>query len=54
MRADVQEATARRFSSAAEDNLSATVDLDGFRHDFLEAHGFDVPGVDYDADVAFR
>ncbi|MCP5453776.1 MAG: trans-2-enoyl-CoA reductase family protein [Spirochaetaceae bacterium] len=54
MRADVQEATARRFASASEDKLAETVDLDGFRHDFLEAHGFDVPGVDYDADVAFR
>ena len=54
MRADVQEATARRFSAATEENLAETVDLDGFRHDFLEAHGFDMPGVDYDADVAFR
>jgi enoyl-[acyl-carrier protein] reductase / trans-2-enoyl-CoA reductase (NAD+) len=26
-------------------------DLDGYRHDFLAANGFDVAGIDYDADV---
>jgi enoyl-[acyl-carrier protein] reductase/trans-2-enoyl-CoA reductase (NAD+) len=54
MRADVQEGTTRRFYAATEANLADTVDLEGFRHDFLEAHGFDMPGVDYDADVPFR
>jgi enoyl-[acyl-carrier protein] reductase/trans-2-enoyl-CoA reductase (NAD+) len=30
--------------------LSVT-DVAGIKHDFLEAHGFDVEGVNYDADV---
>ena len=54
MRDDVQEGTARRFNAATEANLAQTVDLEGFRHDFLEAHGFDMPGVDYSADVTFK
>ncbi len=54
MRADVQEGTARRFLGATQANLASTMDLEGFRHDFLEAHGFDIPGVDYEAEVPFR
>jgi enoyl-[acyl-carrier protein] reductase/trans-2-enoyl-CoA reductase (NAD+) len=27
-------------------------DVEGFKHDFLEAHGFDVAGVDYGADIS--
>ena len=54
MRKDVQDGTARRFAEATEANLSETVDLAGFKHDFLEAHGFDMEGVDYDAEVPFR
>ncbi len=54
MRDDVQQGTSRRFLSANEGNLAAIVDLEGFRHDFLEAHGFDVAGIDYSADVPFR
>jgi len=54
MRDDVQERTARYFTEATEASLARAVDLAGFKHDFLEAHGFDMPGVDYAADVAFR
>ncbi len=54
MRDDVQRETARRLAAASEQNLNQIVDLAGFRHDFLEVHGFDMPGVDYDADVQFR
>jgi enoyl-[acyl-carrier protein] reductase/trans-2-enoyl-CoA reductase (NAD+) len=51
MREDVQKAVLARMDSAVEENLSAAADVEGFKHDFLEAHGFDVAGVDYDADV---
>jgi enoyl-[acyl-carrier protein] reductase/trans-2-enoyl-CoA reductase (NAD+) len=54
MRDDVQQGTTKRFLGANEGNLAAMVDLAGFRHDFLEAHGFDVAGVDYNAEVPFR
>jgi enoyl-[acyl-carrier protein] reductase/trans-2-enoyl-CoA reductase (NAD+) len=51
MREDVQRETAARMESASEETLQSLTDIAGFRHDFLEAHGFDVPGVDYEADV---
>jgi enoyl-[acyl-carrier protein] reductase/trans-2-enoyl-CoA reductase (NAD+) len=51
MREDVQRAVLARMDSAAEETLSSSADVAGFKHDFLEAHGFDVDGVNYDADV---
>lgn len=50
----IQEETTRRFFAANRENLADMVDLAGFRHDFLEAHGFDIAGVDYDAEVTYR
>jgi enoyl-[acyl-carrier protein] reductase/trans-2-enoyl-CoA reductase (NAD+) len=52
MRADVQAETARRMKAATEETLDTLADIAGFRRDFMEAHGFDVEGVDYEADVA--
>jgi enoyl-[acyl-carrier protein] reductase/trans-2-enoyl-CoA reductase (NAD+) len=51
MREDVQEAVLARMDTVTDENLLAAADVDGFRHDFLEAHGFDVDGVDYNADI---
>ncbi len=49
---EVQSEVNRRLAALTEENLSELGDLDGYRHDFLAASGFDVAGVDYDADVA--
>lgn len=51
MREDVQRETKERMDKINEENLFQLADVEGFKHDFLEAHGFDVPGVDYEADV---
>ena len=51
MRDDVQRETKERMDKINEENLYSLADVEGFKHDFLEAHGFDVPGVDYEADV---
>ena len=51
MREDVQKAAFERMQTATEETLLTLADVEGFRHDFLEVHGFDVAGVDYDADV---
>ncbi|OHD79664.1 MAG: trans-2-enoyl-CoA reductase [Spirochaetes bacterium RIFOXYC1_FULL_54_7] len=53
MRPEVQELTSRFFNGVTEANLSTTTDFEGFRKDFLQIHGFDVPGVDYEAEVAY-
>jgi enoyl-[acyl-carrier protein] reductase/trans-2-enoyl-CoA reductase (NAD+) len=52
MRDDVQRDTAALLEKITEENIYAESDVAGFKHDFLEAHGFDVAGVDYEADTA--
>jgi enoyl-[acyl-carrier protein] reductase/trans-2-enoyl-CoA reductase (NAD+) len=39
------------MNAITEENVLTDTDVAGFKHDFLEAHGFDVEGVDYDADA---
>jgi enoyl-[acyl-carrier protein] reductase/trans-2-enoyl-CoA reductase (NAD+) len=51
MREDVQRKTAEQMAKVTNENIFDLTDLAGFKHDFLEAHGFDVPGVNYEDDV---
>jgi enoyl-[acyl-carrier protein] reductase/trans-2-enoyl-CoA reductase (NAD+) len=51
MREDVQRETLALMGKITEENVWELSDAAGFKHDFLEAHGFDVQGVDYDQDV---
>ena len=51
MRGDIQAETAGRMSRVNAGNVFELTDIAGFKHDFLEAHGFDIEGVDYGADV---
>ncbi|MDR0557663.1 MAG: trans-2-enoyl-CoA reductase family protein [Treponema sp.] len=51
MRDDVQRETLALMNAITEENVWTDTDVAGFKHDFLEAHGFDVEGVDYDADA---
>ncbi|GHU37341.1 trans-2-enoyl-CoA reductase [NADH] [Spirochaetia bacterium] len=51
MRDDVQKATLEQMDSVTDDNILTATDVAGFKHDFLEAHGFDVSGIDYELDV---
>ena len=51
MREDVKSATIARMESTNENNIEDNTDLKGFRQDFMHAHGFEVEGIDYDADV---
>lgn len=52
MAEDVQAEVVKRMESATEENLSQIADMEGYKHDFLTINGFDVEGVDYNADVA--
>ena len=51
MQDDVQKETKARMEKATEETLASLADIAGFKRDFMEAHGFEVEGVDYDADV---
>lgn len=46
MREDVQKETEALLAGITAENITAEADIAGFRHDFLEAHGFDVAGAD--------
>jgi enoyl-[acyl-carrier protein] reductase / trans-2-enoyl-CoA reductase (NAD+) len=52
LRDDVQAEIRRRWALVNTDNIMDVSDLAGFRRDFLRVFGFDVDGVDYDADVS--
>jgi enoyl-[acyl-carrier protein] reductase/trans-2-enoyl-CoA reductase (NAD+) len=51
MREDVQKAVGERMKIVTPENVFVETDIAGFKHDFLEAHGFDIEGVDYDVDA---
>ena len=48
---EIQQRTSSRMDRVTDENLFEIADVAGFKHDFMEAHGFDVAGVDYGADV---
>lgn len=52
LRPDVQAEVNSRLAKVTEENLADLGDMEGYRHDFLATNGFDVAGVDYDADIA--
>jgi len=51
MREDVQKAVMLKMKTVRPENVNTETDVAGFKHDFLEVHGFDVAGIDYNADV---
>jgi enoyl-[acyl-carrier protein] reductase/trans-2-enoyl-CoA reductase (NAD+) len=51
MRDDVQSAVTERMKIVTPENVFTETDVAGFKQDFLEAHGFGIDGVDYEADV---
>ena len=51
MREDVQSAVDEIWEKATDDNIEELSDIAGYHADFMNMHGFEVPGVDYEADV---
>ncbi len=47
MESPVQAETLRRMKAVTAENVEEVADAEGFRTDFLQAHGFAVPGVEY-------
>ncbi|QIB66308.1 enoyl-ACP reductase FabV [Kineobactrum salinum] len=47
----VQDAVAEKWQQIDTDNLHQLSDFDGYRREFLQLFGFEVEGVDYEADV---
>lgn len=51
MEEDVQKEVEGLFFNVTDENISEIADLEGARLDFFQLNGFQVDGVDYDADV---
>jgi enoyl-[acyl-carrier protein] reductase / trans-2-enoyl-CoA reductase (NAD+) len=51
MRPEIQDTVMKAWNDINESNLSDLSDLAGYRSDFLQLFGFDIDGVDYEADV---
>jgi enoyl-[acyl-carrier protein] reductase/trans-2-enoyl-CoA reductase (NAD+) len=51
MRPDVQEEAEKLWPTVTTENLSAVTDFTGYHHEFLRLFGFEIEGVDYEADT---
>jgi enoyl-[acyl-carrier protein] reductase/trans-2-enoyl-CoA reductase (NAD+) len=49
---EIQNAVNAQMEKVTEENIFEMTDITGVKHDFMAVNGFDVAGVDYDADVA--
>ena len=47
----MQEPVAQLWDGISTDNLRERSDFEGYRREFLQLFGFEVDGVDYEADV---
>jgi enoyl-[acyl-carrier protein] reductase/trans-2-enoyl-CoA reductase (NAD+) len=51
LRPEIQAAVAQSWAKISTDNLRQLTDFAGYKHEFLALFGFDIPGIDYEADV---
>lgn len=51
MQPEIQSKVTELWNNISTETLSDCTDIAGYQHDFSELFGFDVPGIDYDADV---
>lgn len=51
MRPEIQQQVAELWPQVTSENIDQLTDFKGYKHEFLRLFGFEVEGVDYDADV---
>ena len=51
LRPEIQQAVADSWAKITDDNLQELTDFAGYKEEFMHLFGFQVEGVDYDADV---
>lgn len=51
MQDEVQQEVAKLWGEVNSDNIDAMTDIEGYRNDFYQLFGFNLPGVNYDEDV---
>jgi enoyl-[acyl-carrier protein] reductase/trans-2-enoyl-CoA reductase (NAD+) len=47
----IQDAVSESWAAISNETLADLTDLDGYKKEFLNLFGFEIDGVDYDADV---
>ena len=48
---DIQEKVSKLWDKISTETINSCSDIAGYQHDFSELFGFDVDGIDYEADV---
>ncbi len=51
LRPEIQDAVAEQWALVTSDNLRELTDFAGYKHEFMRLFGFELDGVDYDAEV---
>jgi enoyl-[acyl-carrier protein] reductase/trans-2-enoyl-CoA reductase (NAD+) len=51
LRDDIQQFVADNWSLVSAETLEDMTDFDGYKQAYLEMHGFEVAGMDYEAEV---
>ncbi|MCF7953271.1 MAG: bifunctional NADH-specific enoyl-ACP reductase/trans-2-enoyl-CoA reductase, partial [Spirochaetales bacterium] len=51
MREDVQKRVMELWDQVSSENVQELTDLEEYRREYLRLHGFEMPGIDYDADA---
>jgi len=51
MREDVQNEVSKLWNEVTTENLYELSDIEGYRRDFFQLFGFEIPSIDYDLDV---
>jgi len=52
LRPEIQDKVAEAWAQITTENLAELTDFSGYKEEFLRLFGFDIDGVDYDADVS--
>jgi enoyl-[acyl-carrier protein] reductase / trans-2-enoyl-CoA reductase (NAD+) len=47
---EIQAIVRANWDKVSQENLGSLTDFEGYREAFLNLHGFDIPGVDYELD----
>jgi enoyl-[acyl-carrier protein] reductase/trans-2-enoyl-CoA reductase (NAD+) len=53
MREDVQNEVKALWDQVNQENIRELADIEGLREEFLQHHGFGMPGIDYSQDVRY-
>jgi len=51
MRPEIQDKVAALWPQVTSENIDQLTDFKGYKQEFLRLFGFEIPGVDYEADV---